>query len=140
MVPGADGRTYACNYCGAKQLVAVDAGQIAQGFALDLSNVSAFLHRLAHALESAVADRTRVIRHGQEIMSLELNLGQDVFVAKREGPDVLTQHKKVVRGIALKTATHAVDVWADMLLRALAAHANENSRATAAVQAILGRR
>jgi hypothetical protein len=53
---------------------------------------------------------------------------------------VLTQHKKMVRGIALKTATHPIDAWVDMLMRALAAHANENSRATAAVQAILGHR
>jgi hypothetical protein len=140
MMPMQDGRTYACNFCGARRLIAVDAGQIAQGFAIDLSNVSVFLHKLAHTLETAVADKTRVVRHGQEIMHLELNLGQDVFVAKREGHDVLTQHKKMVRGIALKTATHAIDVWVDMLCRALAAHANENSRATAAVQAILGHR
>jgi hypothetical protein len=63
-----------------------------------------------------------------------------VFVAKREGGEVLAQHKKMVRGIALKTATHPMDAWVDMLLKALAAHANENSRAGAAVAAILGRR
>ena len=75
MAPTQDGRTYSCNYCGARRLIAVDAGQIAQGFAIDLSNLSAFLHRLAHALETAVADRTRVMRDGQEVVSLELSLG-----------------------------------------------------------------
>jgi hypothetical protein len=140
MAPMADGRTYACNYCGAKRLIAVDAQQIAQGFQVDVSNVTAFLQHLAHTLESAVADRTRVIRNGAHVVSLELNLGQDGFLAKHEGGEVVTQHKKIVRGIALKTTAHPIDRWVDMLLKALAAHANENSRATAAVAAILGRR
>ncbi len=84
-----DGRTYACQYCGAKRLIAVDAGQIAEGISVDLSNISAFLHRLAHALETAVADRTKIQRHGAEVVSIELNLAPDVFVAKREGGEVL---------------------------------------------------
>ena len=140
MAPMQDGRTYACNYCGAKRLIAVDATQIAQGISVDLSNVAAFLQRLAHALETAVADRTKVQRHGNEVVALELNLAPDVFVAKREGSDVVTQHRRVVRGIALKTADHPIDTWVDKLCKALAAHANENSRATAAVAAILGHR
>jgi hypothetical protein len=140
MAPMADGRTYACKYCDAKRLIAVDATQIAQGFQVDLSNVAGFLQHLAHTLETAVADRTRVVRNGAHIVSLELHLGQDGFVAKHEGGEVVTQHKKIVRGIALKTTPHPIDRWVDMLLKALAAHANENSRATAAVQAILGRR
>jgi hypothetical protein len=140
MAPMPDGRTYACNYCGARRLIAVDAGQIVQGMGVDLSNLSAFLHRLAQALETAVGDRTKVLRQGSEVVHIELNLAPDVFVAKREGGEMIAQHKRVVRGIALKTATHAMDAWVDMVLKALAAHANENSRATAAVQAILGRR
>jgi hypothetical protein len=126
-----------CN-CSAERLVSVDAPRLAAGLNADLSNVSAFLERLAHTLEGAVADRTRVERHGAEIVAIELNLAPDVFLAKREGRDVVTQHKRTLRGIALKTATHPLDLWVEMLCEALAAHANENTRATAAVAAILG--
>jgi hypothetical protein len=140
MQPQPDGRTYACQYCGAHRLIGVDAAQLAQGMDADLRDVGAFLHRLAHALETAVADRTKVQREGANVVAIELNLAPDVFLARREGHEVLAQHKRLVRGIALKTATHPLDSWVEMLCKALAAHANENSRATSAVAAILGRR
>lgn len=140
MNPMQDGRTYVCRYCSAQRLIGVDASQLAIGMNADLTNVSAFLQRLAHSLETAVADRTRVERHGAEIIAIELNLPPDVFLARREGRDVVAQHRRMVRGIALKTASHPLDRWVEMLCKALAAHANENTRATAAVAAILGRR
>ena len=140
MDPLADGRTYVCKYCQARRLIGVDASQLAQGMDVDLSNVSAFLQRLAHSLETAVADRTKVQRQGIEVVAIELNLAPDVFLARRDGHEVVAQHKRMVRGIALKTASHPLDHWVDLLCKALAAHANENSRATAAVAAILGQR
>ncbi len=136
--PGHPGRRahYGCKYCGAEVQLAVDGAQIAAGMRLDLSNASAFLTRLAHALETALADRTKIQRHGAEVVLIELNLGTDLFVAKREGHGVLAQHKKMVRGIALKTATHPLDRWVEMMTSALAAHANEDARATTALSAI----
>ena len=134
-----DGRSYGCKFCGAEVLVAVDAGQIAAGMKLDLSNANAFLTRLAHALETAVADRTKIQRHGAEVIAIELDLAPDVFIAKRESHSVLAQHKRLVRGIALKTATHPLDRWVEMVTSALAAHANENARTTQALSAFFAR-
>jgi len=134
-----DGRSYGCKYCGAEVLVSVDAAMIAAGMKLDLSNATAFLTRLAHALETAVADRTKIQRQGAEVIAVELDLAPDVFIAKRESHSVLAQHKKLVRGIALKTATHPLDRWVALVTEALAAHANENARTTQALSAFFAR-
>jgi hypothetical protein len=135
-----DGQHYGCKYCGAEVQIAVDATQIALGMKLDLSNATAFLTRLAHTLETAVADRTKIQRQGADVVVIELDLAPDMFVAKREGHAVLAQHKRMVRGIALKTATHPLDRWVEMVTTALAAHANENARTTAALTALFARR
>jgi hypothetical protein len=140
MAPGPDGRTFQCRYCGTQILVQVDAEQLAAGMKLDLSNTAAFLHRLAQMLESAFADRTKVQRHGAEIAVIEIDLAPDMFLVKREGHGVVAQHKKIVRGIALKTTAHPIDRWVEMLHGSLAAHANENTRATAALVGLFGKR
>ena len=140
MVPGSDGRTYACQYCRAQVLVTVDAAQIAAGMRLDLADATAFLDRLAEALETAVADRTKVRRDGPRVVAIELDLDPDMFVAKRDPRGIVAQHKKMVRGIALKTATHPLDRWVEMLSAALATHANEHTRTTEALATFFGRR
>jgi hypothetical protein len=139
MDPGPEGRSYGCKYCGSVMQVAVDAAQIAAGMRLDLSNTTAFLHRLAHTLETAVAERTKIDRHGSEVVGIQLDLDPDLFLARRESHGILAQHKRLVRGIALKTATHPLDRWVEMVTAALAAHANENARATAALTSLFNR-
>jgi hypothetical protein len=135
-----EGLSYGCKYCGAEVQVAVGAEQIAAGMKLDLSNASAFLSRLAHMLETAVSERTKIQRHGVDVVVIELDLAPDLFIAKREGHSVLAQHKRMVRGIALKTATHPLDRWVEMVTTALAAHVSENARATAALSALFANR
>jgi len=139
MVPGADGRTYSCQYCDAQALVAVDAQQIAQGLALDLNNIDGFLAQLADILHATIPEHTKVQRQGSYVHALEVAFTGDVFVAKRDAQGVVTQQRKLVRGIALKTATHPLDRWFENLTRALAALANENARASQALSR-LGRR
>jgi hypothetical protein len=51
-----------------------------------------------------------------------------MYVARREPHGIVAMHKKMVRGIALKTATLAYDRWVQMLAKSLAVHANENAR------------
>ena len=136
MTPQADGRTYACGYCSAKIQVAIDAKQIAAGMRLDLANVDAFLLELATAMSSGFAERTRVQSDAGRVVLLEVNLDPDMFVARREPHGVVVQHKKMVRGIALKTKTHPLDRWVEMLTTALAAHANTSAHA-AQVHALL---
>jgi hypothetical protein len=139
MLPAPDGRTYDCKYCGAQILVSVEVEQLAAGMKLDLSNATAFLGKLAHMLESAFADRTKVHRQGADVHGIEIDLGADLFVARRDGQGVVAQHKKMVRGIALKTATHPLHQWVTMLHTALAALANENTRASQALASLFGK-
>lgn len=129
MVPGADGRTYACPYCEAQQQVAIDAEQIAANLRADLANVEAFLVKLAQAMHGSFRDRTRVHHESGRIVLFEIDLDKDRFVAKRESDGVVAQHKKMVRGVALKTVTHPIDVWLELLAKALASHANTRAEA-----------
>jgi hypothetical protein len=138
MVPQTDGRTYHCPYCQAHMLVAVDAGQIASGLRADLSNADAFLAQLARALYAAIPEQIRVNHRGGWVMALEIHLDPDVYVARREPHGVVAQHKKVVRGIALKTNTHPLDRWYEMLTASLAAHANTSARAAQALAMLKG--
>lgn len=129
MTPQPDGRTYACAYCKTQLQVAIEGQQIAAGMRLDLSNVDAFLGQLAHTLSSGFAESARIHAEGHFVHSIEVNLDPDVFLVHREGPRVVTRHKKVVRGIALRTETLAMDRWVQLLTEALARHANTNARA-----------
>ncbi len=138
MVPQADGRTYACQFCHAQIQVAIDARQIASGMALDLQNADAFLVRLAHVLTTAYGEQTKVQHHGGQIILLEIMLEPDLFIAKRERQGVLAQHKRVVRGIALKTVKHPLGRWVEMLTDALAAHANTSAQADQVLRSLRG--
>jgi hypothetical protein len=129
MLPHPDGRVYSCNFCGTQAQVAVGADQIAAGMALDLSNVDAFLGRLAHALQQALAGQVHVEASGGVVRSIDLMLEPDGFIVRREGAGVVAQHKKIVRGIALKTRDLPLDQWVHQLAEALARHANVNAHA-----------
>ncbi len=129
MTPGWTGRVYACPYCNTQVQVAIGAEQIAAGMALDLANMETFLAQLANTLSTGFSEHTRIQANGRVVMTIEIDLPPDVFIAKRDGRQVLAQHKRVVRGIALKTSTLALDQWVQMLTDALAEHANENARA-----------
>jgi hypothetical protein len=127
--PGGDGRTYACEYCEVLQQVSIDAEQIAAGLRADLADAAGFLHRLATSLHHAFGDRTRVRHEAGQVVHFEIDLDKDRFVALRESDGVVAQHKKMVRGVALKTSTHAIDVWIAMLAEALATHATTRAQA-----------
>jgi len=129
MTPQPDGRTFACAYCRAQVQVAVGAEQIAAGLAVDLSNVDAFLGRLAQVLFQGWSEHTRIQSSGNTVHEIEIDLEPDVFFAKRQGHHATLQHKRVVRGIALRTETMPVDRWYQTLTEALARHANQNARA-----------
>jgi hypothetical protein len=133
MDPTADGRMYQCAYCRAQMLVAVDSGQISRGLALDISQTEVFLDRIAAAMTSIIPEHIRVEQQGYSVMAIEIDLGKDVFVARKEGRSVAAQHRKVVRKVALKTTPMALDEWMNRLTEALANHANENARVAQAV-------
>jgi hypothetical protein len=126
--PSPDARIHACEYCGTEFRVGVDTEQLAESLRLDLNDVDTFLYKLAHSLHHGFAGRTRLEVVGQRLELFELNLDPELFVARREPQGLIAQHRKMVRGIALKTATLPIDRWVEMLTRALATHANENAR------------
>jgi hypothetical protein len=133
---GPDGRTHTCRYCGVSRQIAVGAAQVMAGLRVDLARADEFLERLAATLGSTYADLTRVHSHGGRIASFELNLDPDLFLVKREARGLVAQHKKLVRGVALKTTTHPIDRWAEMLAAALAAHANTSAQASQVLERI----
>ena len=137
--PQADGRTYLCAYCGTKTQVAIDAQQIAAGMRLDLSHVETFLPQLATTLSQGFSERTVIQANGSYVLSVTIDLDPDHYIARREGPRVVAEHKKVVRGIALRTQALPLDQWVDKLTGSLAKHANTNARAAWVLQRLGGK-
>lgn len=133
MTPLTDGRTKSCPYCGAEVQVAIDSAQIAAGLRLDLANIDAFFAQLSSALETGFGDLALINRQGAQIVSLQLTLEPDQFVARRERHGVVAQHRKLVRGIALKTVTHPLHKWVVLLTDAIAVHATTNAEAARAL-------
>jgi predicted RNA-binding Zn-ribbon protein involved in translation (DUF1610 family) len=129
MNPAADNHSFACAYCGVRVQVAIGAEQLARGMALDLANIDAFLVGLARMLQQGMAEHSRIDADGAHIRAIEIDLEPDVFSVRREGHHAVAQHKKVVRGVALKNSTLPLDKWVEMLTHSLARHANTNARA-----------
>jgi hypothetical protein len=129
MSPGPDGRLFFCQFCRTSQQVGIGGDQIAAGMAVDFANIDAFLSRLATTLRQGFAEHSQITMNGEWIMAIDLMLEPDRFHVHREGQQAVATHQKVVRGIALRTKTLALDVWFDQLTRALAEHANTNARA-----------
>jgi hypothetical protein len=137
--PQADGRTYLCPYCGTKTQVAVDAQQIAAGLRLDLSHMETFLTQLANTLSQGFSEHTVIQANGGYVLSVAINLDPDHYLARREGQHVVAEHKKVVRGIALRTQALPLDQWVEKLCGSLARHANTSARAAWVLQRLSGK-
>jgi hypothetical protein len=138
MKPRSDGRTLSCPYCEAELQVAVGADQIAAGLKLDRTNIDAFVFEVARSLHDGLKDRSKLQLEGTRVVHFELDLGADLFLVLREAGAVVTRHKKMVRGVALKTTTHPVDRWVELLSKSLAAFANENARVAQVLSQLKG--
>ena len=147
---GPDVRKGVCQHCGAELTVAIDSEQIAAGMQLDpirslavkavvagmqldIANADAFMRQLARALGHAFGQRTRIEWSSGKITKVSLDLGKDMFVAVLEIDQVVGQKKKMVRGVALKTAHHPIDIWVGLLHEAIATHVNTNAKAATAL-------
>jgi hypothetical protein len=140
MAPMPDGRTYECRYCNTRIQVAIDAQQIAAGMQADLADADRFLASLANALSQGFAEHAVIHARGRTVDAVEVHLDPDKFFVRREGQHMVAQHQKVVRGIALRTATVPLDRWFELLCDALALHANTNARAAWVLAQIGGAR
>jgi hypothetical protein len=132
-VSGPDVRKGVCQFCGVELTVAIDSEQIAAGMQLDIANADAFMRQLARALGHAFGQRTKIEWTAGKITKVSLDLGKDMFVAVLDIDQVVGQKKKMVRGVALKTQTHPIDVWVGMLHESIAAHVNTNAKAATAL-------
>ena len=52
--------------------------------ALDLADTDAFLRQLATALRHGFAEKAKITHDGTRVVLIELDLGKDMFVAKRD--------------------------------------------------------
>ncbi|HEY8072627.1 MAG TPA: hypothetical protein VIF62_00915 [Labilithrix sp.] len=140
MTPQWDGRTYACPFCKTKVQVAISGDQIAAGMSLDLTNIDAFLARLAFTLHQGFHEHTRIEAQGNWVIAIEIHLEPDVYMVRREGQHAVAHHKKIVRGIALRTKEMPLDQWVALLTDSLAAQANTNARAAWVLGQLGGKR
>lgn len=138
MQPQSDGRTYVCGYCGTRLQAAIDGNQLAAGLRLDLANVDGFLMQLAQVLHAGFGEAAKIHAQDGRVLVIELNLGNDLFIARREPHGLVAQHKRLVRGVALKTVTHPTERWLELLTTAMAQHANTNARAAQALAQLRG--
>jgi hypothetical protein len=139
MTPQSNGRTMVCPFCAAEVRVAVGADELAKGLAFDRTNIDAFMFTLTHELHHGMKERSKLQLDGTRVALFELDLGNDLFVVLRESGSVVTRHKKMVRGIALKTTTHPVDRWVELLSKALSGFANENARVAQVLSSLAAR-
>jgi len=138
MVPQWDGRVHACPYCRTQIQVAIGADQIAAGMQMDFANVDGFLARLAWTLKQGFFEHARIQASGNWITSIEVWLEPDQFIVRREGREAIAEHKKIVRGVALRTKRLPLDQWHATLCDALARFANDNARAAWVLKQIGG--
>ncbi len=129
MNPQGDARTYICAFCNTKVLVAIEGHQIAAGMRLDLTNIDAFLGQLANTLHAGYAECTRIQANGAWVQAIDVTVDPDGFSIRREGAGVVAQHKKMVRGVSLKSKVLPLDQWVEQLTKALARQASSNTRA-----------
>jgi hypothetical protein len=129
MVPQWDGRVHVCPFCRTQVQVAIGGDQIAAGMAMDFANVDTFLARLAWTLKQGFFEHARIQETGGWVTMIEVWLEPDQFVVRREGREAVAEHKKIVRGVALRTKRLPLEQWHAQLCEALAKHANANARA-----------
>jgi hypothetical protein len=130
---GPDVRRGVCAHCGTELTVAIDSAQIAAGMVLDIANADAFMSQLARSLAHAFGQRTKIEWSRGKIVKVSLELGKDMFVAVLQIDSIEAQHKKMVRGVALKTTMHPVEVWVGLLHKAIATHVTTNAKAATAL-------
>ncbi len=140
MHPGPDGRVYVCGYCNTQVQVALAGDQIAAGMRLDLANVEMLLAQLANTLSQGFSEHTRIHAEGRVVHVIEVDVDPDRFAIRREHGGVVAEHKKMVRGVALKTTKLPLDKWVHQLSEALARAANENARAAWVLSQLGGHR
>ena len=99
-----------------------------------------FLELLAHMLETALAEETRVERGGglfarKTVRRLNVDLGEHRYILEAGRGQLAATRTRLVRGIALKTEPIPIEQWLEELGDAV----DERVRANAAARSALAR-
>jgi ribosomal protein S27AE len=132
MAPSDDARVYSCRYCKAQLVAGVGAGQLARGMGVDLANTALAVGQIASYLEQVFPSRVAIERQGERVASFSLDMDTDVFVAKDERHGHVFQHRRMSRGVALRTTRLGLDRWVELLAQIVAAHASQSAQAARA--------
>jgi hypothetical protein len=131
------------NQSGAWEKLGV-AAALAKTYAEDQGE---FLPLLAGLLEETMSPSQLTIERKpirlfspvKRIVSIELTLDDDIYMLKiaSDGRRLEASHKKVVRGIVLKTESTPVEKWLDLVGSRLQKAAEQNERVYTALQNFL---
>jgi hypothetical protein len=118
---------------------------LAASLRADDTDLSTFVEVLAVKLESALPQRTRVVRKRKGMLTLdkqvhriEVDVHDEKYSVAYDGRSLDTRVAKVVRGITLKTDEVPLEIWTDALARAISAEARDSEQGRRALERLLG--
>ncbi len=122
-----------------------DFDLVAASLRADSSERGAFVEGLAHKLERALPDLTRVERKPRRLLSkqkvvhrIEVELGENRYsIALNSAGAPEAQRSKAVRGIVLKSEPLPLDRWIDALSHDLAREAAASAEGRSALERLL---
>ena len=129
-----DGRSVACEYCGAGAPREVDPAALAASLQAESRSVDQLFDGLARRLAAAFPDLVAVQTSGgffsaKRPTALEISVPDALYRMTRRGRQVVAERADLVRGIAVKTEPLPVDAWIRSLCEALSAMAGASAQA-----------
>lgn len=131
MTPDPEGHFAPCA-CGGSAVLAAGESERHPAAMFELANIDAFLVSLARTLSTALGRRVTLRADGGRVVHFQLELGSDVFTARRDGDGLIGEHRRPAADGTPEIRTHALDRWVELLKKALAVYATENVRAAQA--------
>lgn len=111
----------------------------------DASDAQALAEALAAKLGEALPGQTRTRRRGGRLLSrdkrlesVEVQLGEEMFVLSLSGDRAQTTRAKTVRGVVIKREALPLDAWLEALSDALGAEAQRSEAARISLERLLG--
>jgi hypothetical protein len=118
---------------------------LASALRADATDARSLFAVLATKLEAALGAHVRLRRKAAgllkraagEVVAIEVELGEQLFEAERQGGGVACRIKRRVRGIVLGSEETNVDEWLGRLAQAIAEEARRSAAARSALEELL---
>jgi hypothetical protein len=110
----------------------------------DASDARTLAEALAAKLGEALPEQTKVRRQGgllsrgKRLESVEVQLGEEIFVLSLAGDRSQASRAKAVRGVVIKRQELALDAWLEALSDALSVEAERSESARLSLERLLG--